>query len=679
MISGLISHIGTKAASQIIKLLILLAYFFQSTVTLTEEIHETDLQNLSLEELMKIKIVTSASKRQENITAAPSVVSVMTAEEIALFGGRNFSEIISRMLGVQTHNTLVTGRNFIGIRSDQPAMADNSHVLILLNGSAWAQDSYNGGLFNNANSSSLPIESIERIELIRGPGSVLYGTKAFQGVINIVTKSADKNSLTVSAGKGQRDTNLYRADATYKQGDMSVTLNTMSMDTDGPVFSWSAGSQNGQLTTNMPEDNVGILLTAHYKKLKATAWYGDSNQSSMRIDYSDAQSPQTVRGFWDNKKYFANLSYNTDLSDNWQLGSKLAINSHRSEISLWGDTIGPNVQYESDDQSLEMNLIGSGGTGTNYLLGTLITRRTGATPGMVQTVPDWTQIWSNLYAQVDHYVTDAIKVTLGGQYNDAESNTKFVPRLGAIIQFTPQYGMKLLYGEAFRSPENVERDVYIPGINLFGNPEVGPELIKTTDLQFFYDSKQAYAAIAFFRSEQKDLITRYFREDGNISFHNEDSVIIKGVEIEAKTTFFDRWFVTSGISYQNNKGTGGVKNFTLQPKVEGRLGIGYSAESYSFGIYDSYKSQYQKLTLRNPSYVDVNPASQAWHNISLNVLVNLGDVFDITSLKKSTLGFYFQNLLNETIFLPTLNSGGNASTLPAEAGRAIFIEFHHEF
>jgi len=110
------------------------------------------------------------------------------------------------------------------------------------------------------------------------------------------------------------------------------------------------------------------------------------------------------------------------------------------------------------------------------------------------------------------------------------------------------------------------------------------------------------------------------------------------------------WFVTSGISYQNNKGAGGVENFTLQPELEGRLGIGYSAASYSIGLYDSFKSKYHKLTLRDPSYVDVNPASQAWHNISVNILVNLGDALGIPSLKKSTLGFYIENLLNKTIF-----------------------------
>ncbi|MBT4518952.1 MAG: TonB-dependent receptor [Halieaceae bacterium] len=644
-----------------------------------QDSENADLFTLSLEELMTVAVVTAVSKRSESASEAPSVVSIMSAQEIALFGGRNLGEVLARMLGVQTHNTWVNGRNFIGMRSDQPAVADNSHVLILLNGSAWAQDSYNGGIFNNANSASLPVDSIERIEFIRGPGSVLHGSKAFQGVINIITKASKGKAAGLTIGRGQMDTHYYEAEGSYKQGDLKLTLNAMSVDTDGPELTWSVEEASNRQTAEMNEDNVGVLLTAEYQQFAATFWYGESKQASMRRDLTDLDNTKPVRGFWNNEKYFANLAYTSELNKHWQLTSKIALNGHRSEISLWGEQRGPNVEYESDDQSFEINLNGVSGGKTNYLLGALVTRRTGATPGEVSTVPDWQEVWWSAYGQIDHQPTESIKLTLGGQYNDAEKDHKIVPRLGAIFKFSPEYGMKLLYGEAFRSPENVETHVHIPAINLFGNPDVGPELIKTVDLQFYYHEKSTQAAITFFRSDQEDLITRYVRDDGNISFRNEGSVVIKGVEVEAKTTFWKRWFVTAGLSYQSNEDSNGLRNFTLQPNWEGRLGIGYSDSNFSLGLYDIFKTSYQEATLREPSFATVNPSSEAWHNISINLKVNLGRTFNSSALLNSSVQLYVSNLLDETVFLPTLTGEGPSNTMPAEEGRAFFVEFKQAF
>lgn len=638
---------------------------------------EENLYELSLEDLLNIEIgVTSASKRLEKIAEAPAVISVVTAEEIALFGGQDLGDVLSRMLGVQTHNTHVNGVNFIGIRSDQPAVADNSHVLVLLNGSAFSQDSYNGGIFNNANTAAVPINAIARIELIRGPGSVLHGSKAFQGIINIVTKDREDDSGSLAAGRGQMDTEFYKAEVSIERGDFSLMVKAMRVNTDGPELTWSAGGTINRLTENMIEDNFGVLLTTKYKNIKATMWYGETDQGSTRIN---PIASEVVRGYWRNKKYFANLAYDKELNKHWKLSTKLALNGHRSGISLWQEDGGPEVEYESDDQSIELNLMGELHNGSNLLLGSIVSRLTGATPGAIAPVEDWQDIWWSLYAQYDYQVKDWMKLTLGGQYNKTEENSKFVPRLGSVMQFTPTLGMKLLYGEAYRSPTTAEKGVNIPAINLFGNPSIKPETIQTVDIQFYYHKDSRQAALTFFRSRQRDLITRFTSDAGIISFRNEGEVTIKGIELEGKSVFYEDWFFTGGLSYQTNRDSNNFKNFTMQPNWEARLGLGYTVKNFSLGFYDIYKGAYQEATLREPSYADLNPSSTSFHNISLNMTLQLSAFFDSGVLKKSSVIINASNLLNKEVFLPTLTGESSANTAPAEEGRAIFVEFKFVF
>src|SRR4029077_18919075 len=159
------------------------------------------LPELSLEELMSIDAgrVFGASERRQPVTEAPASVSFLTAEEIARYGYRTLADILRGVRGMYVSDD----RNFslIGTRWFAKQGDYNSRILLLINGHR-----VNDNVFGQAEIGAefgLDAAMFERVEIIRGPASSLYGDSAFFAVINVITRSGaalDGASLTVEGG-----------------------------------------------------------------------------------------------------------------------------------------------------------------------------------------------------------------------------------------------------------------------------------------------------------------------------------------------------------------------------------------------------------------------------------------------------------------------------------------------
>ncbi len=147
--------------------------------------------------------VVSASKRLQRIEEAPATITVITAEDIRQSGLTSIPEILRQVAGldvvtITAFDTQVAVRGFLGRALNMNVF---NKVLVLINGRSVYEDLFGGTVWE-----ALPIqlEDIERIEVVKGPGSVLYGANAFTGVINIITKSPDESSgglVSVTGGQ----------------------------------------------------------------------------------------------------------------------------------------------------------------------------------------------------------------------------------------------------------------------------------------------------------------------------------------------------------------------------------------------------------------------------------------------------------------------------------------------
>ncbi|MCP4694448.1 MAG: TonB-dependent receptor plug domain-containing protein, partial [Desulfobacterales bacterium] len=157
-----------------------------------------EMFEVPFEELMELE-VSVATRFPMASEEAPAIVSVITAEEIRNMGARDMIDILRTVPGFDLVHMIQRPIHQGVVRGISPGSFDNS-IVILMNGHALGAGSYDGspGYFFD----SIPVDNIEKIEIIRGPGSALYGSDAFNGVVNIITrKGGDQPSrLSVKAG-----------------------------------------------------------------------------------------------------------------------------------------------------------------------------------------------------------------------------------------------------------------------------------------------------------------------------------------------------------------------------------------------------------------------------------------------------------------------------------------------
>jgi len=178
----------------------LLSAVAASAGDLTENL-PSNLMELSIEQLMDIEVPTiyGASKYEQKVVDAPSSVSIITASEIKKYGYRTLADILRSVRGLYV--TYDRNYNFLGIRGFNRPGDYNSRILLLLDGHRLNDNVYDQAELGTG--FPLDIDLIDRIEIIRGPSSSLYGTSAFFGVINVISREGkDMKGVEVAASGG---------------------------------------------------------------------------------------------------------------------------------------------------------------------------------------------------------------------------------------------------------------------------------------------------------------------------------------------------------------------------------------------------------------------------------------------------------------------------------------------
>ena len=197
----------------------------------------TELADLSLAQLMQIEIptVVAASKHAQKVTEAPSSVTIITAEEIKRYGYRTLADVLRSVQGF--HVSYDRNHAFLGTRG--LSLGDfNSRILLLVDGHRVNNNLTDGAYIDTA--FILDVDLIDRVEIIRGPGSVLYGNNAFFGVINVITRKGKKlDGTEVSGEYASYDT--YKGRLSYGKSFKNSVEFLLSMADSAPQI-FTAGS-----------------------------------------------------------------------------------------------------------------------------------------------------------------------------------------------------------------------------------------------------------------------------------------------------------------------------------------------------------------------------------------------------------------------------------------------------
>ncbi|MGR3219558.1 MAG: TonB-dependent receptor plug domain-containing protein [Candidatus Anammoxibacter sp.] len=535
--------------------------------------------------LMDEQLISIASKKEEKIKDAPSIITVITAEEIENMGLRTITEVIRTVPGFDILKSAAGGTNNISARGVRTIELANDKIRILLDGHylTWHFSDNFSAFFDD-----LTLRNVKKIEIIRGPGSALYGTSAFLAVINIITKdTSDIDGFEVSTGFGSYDTQEYSIMYGKEFEDLKITgfvdfynSNGQSDTIKSDLFSSIPPLRQFSIAPNDSDDGrnkLDIYLKASYKDLELNAKYMNKDVEPF---------VNAIAGFILTND--TELEYNyvmADLKYRWEIGERLTVkpriyydqndyeanaqftpegffvpdvdgdgdierfpNGQRGHIEYTDRNIGADIQMDYDLFDTNTFTLGfkyDWIKQTNISLTANTDAFTDVSFGAMRDVTDLDiipevtrQVWA-IYLQDKWDITENLGLTFGvrhDHYKRFEGTTN--PRFGIVWNFMDNATLKLLYGQAFRAPNFAE----LFGNDKFtkGNPNLDPETIRTYELGLGYRFNENLGVnVNYFFNVMRDTIDLKPDARGTFVFDNVGGANVQGVEFEAKANFPD--------------------------------------------------------------------------------------------------------------------------------------------
>ncbi len=439
--------------------------------------------------------VSAATKHPQPQREAPSAVTVITSEEIRRLGYRTLGEALRGVRGFY-----VTGdRNYdyLGVRGFSQPSDYNDRILLLVDGHTYNDDIYQTAAIGF--DFGIDMEAIERIEVIRGPGSALYGGNAIFAVVNVVTfDGASKPGVQALLETGS----FWRKRAQLSFGHvtedgLSLFASGSVVDLDGqdelfyPAFD-DPSTNNGVAEHADGERALDFFLKARWRGLKLE---GGINQRDKHIPtgafgtvFND-DGTQTSDG-----RRFADLSYETAITPALKASARAYYDGYRyhgtyiyagddgarikNEDRAWSDWFGGEGQLRWE--AWERNAVT---VGAEYAYHPGAHQENFDRPGHVTYLEDRREFGSwGLYAQDELRATDYVTLVAGVRFDRYyDRDQQVTPRAAVIWTLSPATTVKMLYGRAFRPPNLYEQYYAYPGSGTATvvNPNLGPERITT--------------------------------------------------------------------------------------------------------------------------------------------------------------------------------------------------------
>jgi len=530
------------------------------------------LLSLSLEDLMKAKVKISTNTEQ-TLSRAPSVVSVITAEDIKATGATNLTEVLQSVPGIYVRTNLFGFRPLVTFRG-----AAAGHTLLMVNGVPNRDLVWSAGIFWKG----LTANMIERVEIIRGPGSALFGSDASAGVINIITKTAGKitqSEAGARAGSFDTQAGWVQHGGSWNDFDINFTAELSRTDGHNPFIAvdgqtakdkafgthvsyapgyasygydnedlrFSIGRGNWRLLVDsLRQSNVGIGLTGAGVLDPLTR--GSNSRSDLSLLYNNGEIARdwglnaelryhqldytSGDGFQENPPGFK------DATGTYPNGFMNLMRSAQRGVTLEGSGLYSGLKTHAIR-------VGGGYNSENlYFVEQFLNKGTGPDGKPLPAGGPLVDVSDTLYAfapeksrQISYVFLQDVwtlsndwELTAGARYDHySDFGSTLNPRLGLVWQSTDSLITKLMYGQAFRAPSYLE--LYALTAATKPNPGLTPETSQTWDLAFSYlVSKDLKLGLDLYRFEQTNLIA----PDATNQYRNIGNNTARGVELEAQ-------------------------------------------------------------------------------------------------------------------------------------------------
>ncbi len=629
----------------------------------------TPFYRMSLEELMNVTI-TVASQSPMTSRESPGIVTIITADEIAKLGVRDLMQLLQQVPGFD-FGVDVEGVIGLGVRGN---WAHEGKVLLLWDGLDLNEDLYSTLQFGY----HYPVDNIKRVEIIRGPGSSMYGGNAEYAVINVITTNSSRRNeiragisesgfsngfgshgFSFATGKsiGASHLNLSTAYNTAKRSDRNYT------DHAGGQYDMSDQSKITDLRYRMDYFYKGLSVTGMYDnysldqrdgyeliyKRPYKTEFGMCNVSA-KYEIRKSEKLTITPGF--RYKHQRPWSYRESVTDDEFTPFNTIVNKKDYFI---------NAVY---DPSGRINIVG----GIEYY--------NQAARQKFDTV-----FFSNgkdvfMLDNYSTYIQGIVKakpfnIILGSRYDyNPKYGPSFVPRIG-LTKVWNKYHLKGLYSRAFRAP-SIE--------NINASPNILPENTSVAEFEAGLQvASNSYLTANLFDITTKDPIIYFYNENDEDEYINEKSTGTRGFEIEYKWKSLS-WYADVNYSFYTASGHDIISIYRIPGNAEQLLAFPAHKLNLSSNIRISAKINVTPsftFVSKKYSLLETEPGTSVTHTYDPALYSNITVNFENLFYKGLSLQASCTNLTNaETNYIQPYN--GNHSPLPGP-GREFLLKLTYSF
>ncbi|MBN2143416.1 MAG: TonB-dependent receptor [Candidatus Aureabacteria bacterium] len=631
------------------------------------------------------KVITSTMTEKDPFNA-PSTITVITEMEIKSKGLRTLSELLNKVPGIEVYKNTY-GVNIVTLRGIAPGVV-NDKFKFMVNGHTLMEPVFGGSEFYD-----IGLENIQQVEIIRGPGSCLYGTNAFAGIINIITKKPsdlDGGSADVKI----ESFNAMRANIQYGKGatNWDLGINANYSKTDGPENTLEQdilyGTGLSYAPNEMKNGATKMLLDLNYRYKD---WNLDASYTDTEFDFPVPQMGALTEDGENStlKFFFIESNYHFSLTDNMIVKTKLSYDRYSSDddfqvlpdhytmgmdidgdgyIEYWPEGVHGNYTYKSEEYRGEIMLDIRSSDTNEILLGVFfeqvktsdIGNSANGHPLYFISYPvtvDWSEIapWiipetrriSGVFLQDEWTISDNWYLILGGRYDKFNDfGSTFNPRCGLVWTFNNKGDIfKLMYGTAFKSPSFSQLyDRNNPFI--IGNPNLDPETLTSIEASVNYIfAEKLQTFLSVYNLKTRDLIDLsndrdYTQPTFPRYYINYGKTNVWGTEFEMRFNFAEKNYVYGSYAYTKGEDEQLDIDLPRIPKNQFTFGLNLHKGIFNWDINMDYTGEMPR------------EAGDPREEISSTTVFDTTFRFDNIQDKGWNIYFSVYNITDEEIYAP---------------------------
>ena len=622
------------------------------------------MSDLSLENLMDVR-VTTASKKSQTLSESPAAVFVVDSADIHRFGYRTLADALRSIVGIYVSSD--RSFDYIGVRGYSCFGDFNGRVLLLIDGHR-----VNDPIFDAApigQDCPVDMEDVDRIEVVKGPGSSLWGTNALLATVNIITRTGlDAGSVRLAA-----DGEKYQAQyADSFSSGLNVVFSATGLRSDGEKRIYFPEFDSPETNNGVAENADGLrasrgrfaasygglkfsYIQGRRKKVLPTASFGtifndpgtfiDESRTQTELSYERSGGPSGRHGlfarvFSDGYSYLGDYAYDYP---------PRVINRDNDDARWWGGEI-----RLSDAISSNLSLT----YGADYQrAGRLVMSNYDVDPYQDYYLMSTTETTRSVYAQATYQPSSTVDITVGTRRDKYSSfGNTWSPRAALVYSPSADMSIKALYGSAFRAPNSYELSWGDPSL-----PPTQPEKMRTQELVWEKRvGSDSRLVASLFGLQINDIITDVESDSGRY-IANHGSARTSGFELQYET--------------RSRRGMIGHVGF-CRTRASASDGLVSNSPNFLFDAGVSMPILSHRYFLSPQIHTTGRVLTKSGSAIESETIVDL--VVTTAIRDKGTdvsLGVY--NLLGTTVFAPALTTMSQDKV--PQAGRTLHLTVSREF